>query len=144
MLRHASHASKKLYMAKAIKHNAVDGIIGIHKKEGMALQIRSMGWFSDLKRQFQDELSKNEELKQNLEEAKRASEKLQKVESTAREALQDAGKKTQKATQYMSGQVSEASQKVRAMYDESSVHEASKKAKEKYENVKEESQVCMR
>uniref|UniRef100_K3XAG0 Tim44-like domain-containing protein n=1 Tax=Globisporangium ultimum (strain ATCC 200006 / CBS 805.95 / DAOM BR144) TaxID=431595 RepID=K3XAG0_GLOUD len=81
-------------------------------------QRRAMGFFSDLKNQFKNELEKNEELKKSLDEFQKTKEQLKEVEKAAKEKYQEVSSKTEEAAKSFQEQATNASQKLKETLEE--------------------------
>lgn len=84
----------------------------------LSQQRRAMGFFSDIKNQFKNELEKNEELKKSLEELQKTKEQLKEVEKAAKEKYQEVSSKTEEAAKNLQDQAASASQKLKETIEE--------------------------
>ncbi|GLE03713.1 hypothetical protein PINS_up012615 [Pythium insidiosum] len=112
MLRRSTRlgAHARLRLAAAAKTQRVVG------RHAVVLQTREMGFFSDLKKQFQAELDKNEELKKSFEELEKTKEQIKNVEKAAKEKMQEVSSMTEEAAKSFQEQASAASQKIKDSY----------------------------
>jgi import inner membrane translocase subunit TIM44 len=100
-------------------------------------QRRKMGFFSNLKKQFDEELEKNEDLKKSFEELNKTKEKLENVEKIAKKKMQEVSSKTGEAAKNFQEKASSASQKMKDQYDEA-ISTAAKLKQEEEEKAKKE------
>ncbi|KAF1330719.1 hypothetical protein FI667_g4649, partial [Globisporangium splendens] len=112
MLRHTARvALRNGKLARARRSSA-------HLQAHVQTQRRAMGFFSDLKNQFKNELEKNEELKKSLDEFQKTKEQLKEVEKAAKEKYQEMSSKTEEAAKSFQEQATNASQKLKETLEE--------------------------
>ncbi|KAL3672449.1 hypothetical protein V7S43_001748 [Phytophthora oleae] len=83
-------------------------------------QSRAMGFFSDLKNQLKNEMDKNEELKKSFEELEKTKEQFKNVEKAAKEKISEVSSMTEEAAKSFQEQATQASQKIKESYEETS------------------------
>jgi methyl-accepting chemotaxis protein len=98
-------------------------------------QVRTMGFFSDLKNQLKNEMEKNEELKKSFEELEKTKEQFKNVEKAAKEKMSEMSSMTEEAAKNIQEQASQASQKIKESYEENA--KAAAKVKKEKEDTKE-------
>ncbi|TYZ67394.1 hypothetical protein PybrP1_010938 [[Pythium] brassicae (nom. inval.)] len=116
MLRHATRVVLRRQGASSVSSaSAYATALGAARGPG---QRRAMGFFSDIKNQFKNELEKNEELKKSLEELQKTKEQLKDVEKAAKEKYHEVSSKTEEAAKSFQDQAASASQKLKESLEE--------------------------
>ncbi|DBA01660.1 TPA: hypothetical protein N0F65_010311, partial [Lagenidium giganteum] len=122
--------------ASSASRSAVPHRIGEPAMRPWTTQARSMGFFSDIKKQIQNEMENNEELKKSLQELQATKEKLQSVEKAAKDKMQEMSTMSEEAQKAFRDSAASASQKLKDSVEESvkNATAASNAQKETQEN----------